>query len=89
MCVFWYFVRLNLASLTTKLPVVPRAWGLSFLFVFVFLNKSGSYRSRCFGLNRMRRLRQFRNSSFGSVLLGAALYVFNAAVYGVCKFKSR
>ena len=78
MCVFGYFVKLNVASLTIKLPVAPRAWSLSFLFVF--LNKSGSYRGRCFGLNLTRRVPKFGSSSFGGVLLGVALYVSNAAV---------
>ena len=57
--------------------------------MFIFLNISGSYRGQCFGSNRILGLPKFGNGSFGSVLLGAVLYVFNAAVYGVCKFKSR
>ena len=78
MCVFGYFVKLNVASLTIKFLVVSCAWRLSFLFVF--LNKSGSYRGWCFGLNRTRRLHNFSNSLFRGVLLGIVLYVFKAAV---------
>ena len=55
----------------------------------MFLNKSGSCLGRFLDLNRRRRLPKFGSGSFGSVLLVVVLYVFNAAVYGVCKIKSR